>query len=112
MLKDNINGPDWLLRAGVILFTILAIILITGHGSGFIAGYNDATKEEKAKYDENKLCRIVGVGMAVIALVLAIMAIGENVLPESVVYAALVIVMIDCITVIILCSTLGRKKLK
>lgn len=49
-LKDISNGPDWIMWIVVILFAILSIVFLTGHGAGFIAGYNTAGKEEKSKY--------------------------------------------------------------
>ena len=36
-----------------------------GKGSFLIAGYNTASEKEKAKYNEKKLCRIVGLGFLV-----------------------------------------------
>lgn len=35
--------------------------MIFGKGSWLIAGYNTASKKEKEKYDEKKLCRAVGI---------------------------------------------------
>lgn len=45
-----------------IVFLIISIILLMGKGSFLIAGYNTANADEKSKYDEKKLCRIVGLG--------------------------------------------------
>src|SRR5699024_2367761 len=39
--------------------------LLMGKGSFLIAGYNTASEKEKAKYNEKKLCRIVGLGFLV-----------------------------------------------
>ena len=39
---------------------LLAVVLLTGHGSFLIAGYNTSSEEEKEKYDTHKLCRTVG----------------------------------------------------
>jgi len=49
------------------LLCTLSIILLTGHGSFLIAGYNTSSPEEKAKYDAKKLCRAVGVMLLLIA---------------------------------------------
>ena len=49
--------------------------------AGFISGYNTATKEEKEKYDEKKLCRTMGIGMSIIAILVLIMGLLENILP-------------------------------
>lgn len=41
-------------------FVILGIMFLCGKGSFLIAGYNTASKAEKEKIDEKKLCRYVG----------------------------------------------------
>ena len=80
-LKDISTGPDWIIWIVGILFAIISIILISGHGANLIAGYNTASREEKNRYDTKKLCRVVGFGMAIITLMLFILAIWETVLP-------------------------------
>ena len=50
-----------------LIFGIMAIFLLMGKGSFLIAGYNTASESEKARYDEKKLCRVMGVGMMLIA---------------------------------------------
>lgn len=52
----------------VVLIGIMAIVLLSGHGGFLIAGYNTASKEEKAMYDEKKLCRITGIGFLVMEI--------------------------------------------
>ncbi|MCQ2146313.1 MAG: DUF3784 domain-containing protein [Bacteroidales bacterium] len=39
----------------------LGILILIGKGANLIAGYNTATEEEKAEFDEKKLNRIVGI---------------------------------------------------
>ncbi len=51
----------------------ISIILLSGRGSFLIAGYNTASRKEKAQYDEKKLCRVTGGGMGVITLLLLLM---------------------------------------
>ena len=80
-LADLSTGPDWVVYVGFIIFAVLSIVLISGHGSWLISGYNTASKEEKAKYNEKKLCRTMGIGMSVIAILLLIMGVFENILP-------------------------------
>lgn len=48
-LIDKMNGPEWILWVVAGIFVILTIVFLSGHGSGLIAGYNTATKEEKEK---------------------------------------------------------------
>ena len=80
-----------------------------GQASKFLSGYNTATKEEKEKYDEKKLCRTMGIGMSIIAILALIMGLLENILPAFFVYIALGIILIDVVVIIILGNTLCRK---
>lgn len=110
MLSDNMNGPMWLLWVVVGLFAFLTILLLSGRGGALIAGYNDMKKAEKAKYDEKKLCRVVGGCMGVITLLISVMAIWEDVLPESFAVVSLVVIFADVVVTIILCNTICKKK--
>ena len=56
-LADLATGSDVIVWIVFVIFAVLSIILLSGHGSWFISGYNTASKEEKEKYDEKKLCR-------------------------------------------------------
>lgn len=58
----------------ITVFVLIGILFLTGRGSFLIAGYNTASKEEKEKYDEKKLCKSMGVFMIVLSIMLAIMA--------------------------------------
>ena len=64
-LADLATGSDWIVWIVFVIFAALSITLLSGHGSWFISGYNTATKEEKEKYDEKKLCRTMGIGIDV-----------------------------------------------
>ncbi|MCI5596538.1 MAG: DUF3784 domain-containing protein [Lachnospiraceae bacterium] len=108
-LKDISNGPDWIMWIVVILFAILSIVFLTGHGAGFIAGYNTASKEEKSKYDEKKLCRVMGAGFSVITVCILIMAIWEDCLPAEFAYVFLAVVLIDCVIMIVLTNTVCKR---
>ena len=59
-LADLATGSDWIVWIVFVIFAVLSIVLLSGHGSWFISGYNTASKEEKKKYDEKKLCRTMG----------------------------------------------------
>ena len=108
-LSDMSNGPDWGLWVVFAIFAVLSVGLISGHGSWLISGYNTASKEEKAKYDAKKLCRTTGAGMAVIAVLILIMGIFEDVLPAGFAYIALGIIIIDCIVMIFVGNTRCKK---
>lgn len=49
-------------------FLALGIVFSRGKGTSLIAGYNTASPEEKAKYDEKKLCKAMSRLMFVLAL--------------------------------------------
>ena len=108
-LADLSTGPDWVVYVGFIIFAVFSIVLISGHGSWLISGYNTASKEEKAKYNEKKLCRTMGIGMSVIAILLLIMGVFENILPAFFVYIALGIILADVVIIIVLGNTIGRR---
>ena len=108
-LADLATGPDWTMWIIFGIFTVLSIVLLSGHGSWFISGYNTATKEEKEKYDEKKLCRTMGIGMSVIAILLLIMGVFENILPAFFVYIALGIILVDVVIIIVLGNTICRR---
>ncbi len=108
-LKDISNGPDWIMWVVFVIFALMSIVLLTGRGANLIAGYNTASKEEKSKYDEKKLCRVTGVGMSVIAVFILIMAIGNDTLPAVFAYIFLALVLIDCAVMIVLMNTICKK---
>lgn len=107
-LKDISTGPDWLLWVIFGIFLIISSVLISGHGENMIAGYNTATEEEKKKYNTKKLCRVVGIGMAVITAMIFIMAIGEAVLPAAFATVFAVVTVVDCISIMILANTICK----
>lgn len=49
-------------------FLVLSIVFSRGKGTSLIAGYNTASPEEKARYDEKRLCRAMSRLMLVLAL--------------------------------------------
>ncbi len=108
-LADLATGPDWIVWIVFVIFAVVSIVLLFGHGSWFISGYNTASKEEKKKYDEKKLCRTMGVGMSIIAILILIMGLFENFLPAFFVYITLGIIVVDVVVIIILENTLCKK---
>ena len=92
----------------VALFLILTIIFLSGKGGFFIAGYNTASKEEKAKYDEKKLCRVMGIGMGIITIVLAVPAVLKDNTPSFYIGLMIVIIMITIIGILALTNTICK----
>ncbi|MGF0033727.1 DUF3784 domain-containing protein [Bariatricus sp. SGI.154] len=91
------------------MLIILSLILLSGHGSWFISGYNTASKKEKEKYNERKLCQVTGGGLGIIAVLALIMCIFENQLPTDFIYVFLVIIFIDIAVTMILSHTICKK---
>lgn len=108
-MADTAHGPDWILWGIIVFLAILSIILISGHGSGLIAGYNTASKKEKEKYDEKKLCRVTGIGMGIITLLMLFTGIFEDQLPAGFVYVLLVLIVVDVVITMILSNTICKR---
>ena len=108
-LSDVSSGADWIIWVVFVIFLVISIMLLSSHGSWFISGYNTAPKEEKAKYDKKKLCRTTGFGMAVIAVLILVMGLFEEVLPAGFAYISLGIVVVDCLVIVIVNHTICKK---
>ena len=74
-LADLATGSDWIVWIVFVIFAALSITLLSGHGSWFISGYNTASKEERKKYDEKKLCWTMGIGMSIIAIIAGVLGV-------------------------------------
>lgn len=62
---------------GIILFIIIGLFMLTGRGGFLIAGYNTLPAEQKAKYDEKRLCRFAGAVFIAEAMCLVLMEYTE-----------------------------------
>ena len=58
------------------LLVVLGLVFSKGKGAFLIAGYNTASREEKAKYDEKALCRFMSRLMFTMAGCWALVALG------------------------------------
>ena len=108
-LRDTMNGSPMGLWIVTVLFAILSAVLLSGHGANLIAGYNTASEAEKKRYDEKKLCRILGAGMALITVLLLVSALLMDVLPAWFGYVQTGIILADCVTILILANTVCKK---
>lgn len=109
-LAENMNGPSWVIWIVVAIFVVCDILLLTGHGSMLIAGYNSKSDAEKAQYNARKLGFVVGGGMSVITVMMIIMAIFQNVLPNFVSYIFLAVTAVDIAAILILENTICKRK--
>ena len=109
-LKDISNGSaEAILWIVFSLLFVVSIILLSGHGSGLIAGYNTASKEEKERINQKKLCRIVGAGLLPIAVLILVMAIFFETLPSFFVYVFVTFTLLDAALIVILAPTKTKK---
>lgn len=46
-LADLATGSDWIVWIVFAIFAVLSIILLSGHGSWFISGYNTASMKKR-----------------------------------------------------------------
>ena len=93
-----------------LIFITLGILFLCGKGSFLIAGYNTASKVERAMYDEKALCRAMGWMM--FALVVCWFIVALNFLLESMVFLwiGLLLFFVVCIFGIVYMNT--SKKIK
>lgn len=109
-LADMSTGPDWLLYVIVAVLAVLSILLLLGKCSWLIAGYNTASEKEKQAYNEKRLCRVVGGGMAFLTAALLFTALFEDVLPASFSIVFTVLTFAVCAVMVVLANTVCRKK--
>jgi small-conductance mechanosensitive channel len=77
------NVPVW---AGWILVAVMAMvsgIIFIGKGSSLIAGYNTAGKQERSRYNEQLLGKVVGGGLGVVTVILALLVFFDGELPPA-----------------------------
>lgn len=104
------DGKMWFVLIILSVMFLMSIILMLGKGSFLIAGYNTSSKEEKEKYDEKKLCRVVGAGLFFITAITGIGVIFEDVLPQWYHNILLIGILASVAVLMILSNTICRKK--
>ena len=69
--------------AGLVIFNVFivpgiffSIILCSGNGADLIAGFNTASRAERARWDEKALCRGVGVLLLVMLVCMELLGLG------------------------------------
>lgn len=79
----------------VIPLIVMAIFFLNGKGAFLIAGYNTASKEEKAKYDEKALCRFVGWLLIVISFSTLLIPAGDYFEMEWLIYCGIALIILS-----------------
>lgn len=109
-VADHQTGPDWIAMVVIIIFLILSILLLSGRGSFLIAGYNTASKREKSKIDEKRLCRVMGSGLGLITLSMMVLLFFDDSLSEWWIGFQVQFVIVIVIIMIVLANTWCKKK--
>lgn len=88
-------------------FLIMALVFFLGKGRGLIAGYNTASDEEKAKYDEKKLNRTY----AIVCLILSVGFVLTGIIdkPQAIYFLLIPTVLLCVILLVILSNTYCKK---
>ncbi|MBR6211627.1 MAG: DUF3784 domain-containing protein [Bacteroidales bacterium] len=90
-----------------VLLLIMGIVIIIGKGDNLIAGYNTASKEEKAQYDIKRLRGLIG-GLLIVMAPMTALMLGEETMTAVWSFVGLTFFM--CIIVVILANTWAKKK--
>lgn len=109
-VADFSTGDDVVVWILIIVFAVVSLVLLSGHGSGLIAGYNTLTETEKNKYNKKRICRVMGIGMLIITILLLVTLLFEAVLPASFLYIVVGIVILDVIGMAKFMNTYGKIK--
>ena len=106
---DTFNGSPVIgyVVCGIII--LISVILLSGHGAGFIAGYNNLKPEEKEKYDEKKLCKSFGACLLFIGLLCTLSIYLAASLPASFSYVMLGIILVTIVVMIVIGNFFCRK---
>lgn len=84
-----------------VLCIILGVVFSLGKGAFLITGYNTSSKEEKAKYDENALCKFMGKSMFVFAFSIFLWGLS-NLIKQSIVFVIGVILLFGTVIFILI----------
>ena len=91
------------------ILVIMGIVVIIGKGDNLIAGYNIASKEEKAQYNIKRLRGLIG-GLLIVLAPMTFMLLGEDTMTATWSFVGLTFV--ACIVVVVLANTWAKKKSK
>ena len=91
------------------ILVIMGVLILIGKGDNLIAGYNTASKEERAQYNIKRLRGLIG-GLLIILAPMMMFLVGEPSTEKVWSFSALVFVL--CIIVVILANTWAKNKAK
>ena len=89
------------------IMLVMGIVILIGKGDNLIAGYNTASKEEKAQVNIKRLRGLIG-GFMVALAPMTFFSLREESMEAM--WAFIAITLILCIVVLILANTWAKKK--
>ena len=90
------------------LFVGLGVLFSKGKGACIIAGYNTMSKEKKARYDKNALCRFMGKIMYCLAFAM-LLWLASIILQNSVLLSASLYFLVGSIAFAVIYAGTGRR---
>ena len=112
-INRNFGGIIMLLAIHLgmtLMFVILGIFFSKGKGAFLIAGYNTASKAEKQKTDEKKLCKFMGRLMFLLAACWLVIASSEIFKALWLLWVGLCLFFAVCVSGVIYMNTEHRFK--
>ena len=100
----------WVFLLGAGLFAALGLVFASGRGAGLISGYNTASAEEKARYDEKKLCAAMAKLMFALALCWLLAAFGALFHATILIWIGQALFLVAVIVGVVLLNTGNRTK--
>ena len=94
----------------IALFVAFGILFSMGRGQWLIAGWNTMSERELAKYDEEKLMRVVCSGMFALAGCMALSLIGTLLQSKALMWTGHGLLLAVCIVLVILANTGTKRK--
>ena len=93
----------------IALFVCFGILFSMGRGGCLIAGWNTMSERERAKYDEEKLMRVVSSGMFALAGAMAVMLAAMLLENKTLRIFSYVLFLAVVIVLVILANTITKK---
>ena len=88
------------------VLVIMGVVILIGKGDNLIAGYNTASKEERAKYNVKRLRGLIG-GLLIVLAPTMFLLLGEETMKATWSFCALTFVL--SIIVVVLANTWAKK---
>lgn len=108
-IVPNMLLANFIIVGIVILMLItFSIFILIGKGDDLIAGYNTASKEERAKYDIGRLRKVSGYGLLLTCLPTGLLPLAE--MSDILFWSLMISQIVIAIVITILANTYARKE--